>query len=97
SKHAQIAREEKDTLRARAVVFYRHELEKDLLPGEKRISLRTVCTKFEGAYRIDTGNSIGLDHNTLLQLVKGGKSKSLSDHKRLKEAVDEICRARLGN
>ncbi|KAF7326341.1 HTH CENPB-type domain-containing protein [Mycena sanguinolenta] len=126
SKHAQIAREERDTLMARAVVFYRHEVEKDLAPEKKRMSLRTVCRKFEGAYKIDTGRDVALDHNTLLRLVKGGKSKSLSNeeqgwllpeevrtviafakdvanrgfplnHKRLKEAVDEICRARLGD
>jgi len=58
--------------------------------------------------KVDTGKSIVLDHNTLLRLAKGGKSKSLSNeekgwrgfplnHKRLKEAVDEICRARLGD
>ncbi|KAJ7120323.1 hypothetical protein C8R44DRAFT_562165, partial [Mycena epipterygia] len=125
-KHAQVAREERDTLMAQAVVFYRHEKEKELRAGEKRMSLRAVCRKFEGAYKVDIGKSIILDHNTLLRLVKGGKSKSLTNeekgwllpeevttvitfakevanrgfplnHKRLKEAVDEICRARLGD
>ncbi|KAF8214710.1 hypothetical protein K438DRAFT_1749803 [Mycena galopus ATCC 62051] len=126
SRHAQIAREERDTLMARAVVFYRNEIQKDLAPGEKHLSLRAVCRKFEGAYKIDTGKDIALNHNTLLRLAKGAKSKSMSNeerswllpeevrtvitfakdvanrgfplnHKRLKEAVDEICRARLGN
>lgn len=125
TKHAQVAREEKDTLMARAVVFYRHEMEKELGPGEKRMSLRAVCRKFEVAYQVDMGKSIILDHNTLLRLVNGGKSKSLTNeekgwllpeevrtviafakevenrgfplnHKRLNEAVDEICRARPG-
>jgi hypothetical protein len=66
TKRTQVAREEKDTLMAQAVVFYRHEQEKELRPGEKRISLRAVCRKFEGAYQVDTGKSISLDHNTLL-------------------------------
>ncbi|KAJ7937494.1 hypothetical protein B0H13DRAFT_1588478, partial [Mycena leptocephala] len=126
TKHAQIARGEKDTLMAQAVVFYRHEREKELERGEKRLSLRAVCKKFEGAYQQDTGKTINLDPNTLLRLVNGGKSKSLSNeekgwllpeevmtvikyakevanrgfplnHKQLKGAVDEICRARLGD
>jgi hypothetical protein len=126
TKHAQGAREEKDTLTAWAVVFYRLEQQKVLGPGEKWMSLHSVCRKFEGAYKVDTGKSINIDHNTLLRLVKGGKSKSLSNeekgwllpeeittvivfakevanrgfplnHKRLKEAVDEICRAHLSD
>ncbi|KAJ7683502.1 hypothetical protein B0H14DRAFT_2244635, partial [Mycena olivaceomarginata] len=95
-------------------------------PGEKHMSLRAVCRKFKGAYKIDTGKDVALDHNTLLRLVKGAKSKSVSNeernwllakevqtviafakdvanhgfplnHQRLKEAVDEICRVRLGD
>ncbi|KAJ7894877.1 hypothetical protein B0H14DRAFT_2223205, partial [Mycena olivaceomarginata] len=126
TKRAQIAREERDTLMARAVVFYRHEQDKDLAPGQKRMSLRAVAKKFEGAYLIDTGKRVQLDPNTLLRHIKGGKSKSVSNeekgwllpeeveivikyskevanrgfplnHKRLKEAVDEICTARLGD
>src|SRR4051812_36928850 len=64
TKHAQGAREEKDTLTARAVVFYRLEQQKVLGAGEKRMSLRSVCRKFEGAYKVDTGKSINIDHNT---------------------------------
>ncbi|KAK6995700.1 hypothetical protein R3P38DRAFT_2567036 [Favolaschia claudopus] len=125
TKHAQISREERDTLMARAVVLYRLEQQKDLPPGEKRMSLRAACRKVEGAYQVDTGKLISLGHNTLRRLAQGGKSKSQSNedkgwllpeevetviaflielanrgfplnHKRLKEIVDEILRARLG-
>jgi hypothetical protein len=46
---------ERDTLVAWAVVFYHNKVQKDLAPGEKHMSHHTVCRKFEGAYKIDTG------------------------------------------
>ncbi|KAJ7787562.1 hypothetical protein B0H14DRAFT_2399330 [Mycena olivaceomarginata] len=79
TKHALVAHEEKDTSIAWAVVFYHYEPEKDLGAGEKRMTIHSVCKKFKGAYKMETRKSIALDHNTLLQLVNGGKSKSLSN------------------
>jgi hypothetical protein len=40
----QLAREAKDTLMARPVVLYLHERDKDLAPGQKRMSPRSVQT-----------------------------------------------------
>ncbi|KAJ7888913.1 hypothetical protein B0H14DRAFT_2229233, partial [Mycena olivaceomarginata] len=125
TKVAQITRETKDKLRARAVALYQHELQKDLQAGEKRMSLRTVCYHIEDEHRRQGGKDIRLNRQTLLRHVQGGKTLSMSNaekswllpeeadivirfatevanrgfplsHKRLKEAVDEICRARLG-
>ncbi|KAF8963851.1 hypothetical protein BDZ97DRAFT_1661083 [Flammula alnicola] len=94
--------------------------------GDKRLGLRKVCDAVEKEYFKEKKIKVSLNHNTLRNLVNGGRtmlemnrSKSwLSkeeaeevisfaveiaawghglDHQRLKEHVDEICRARYGS
>jgi hypothetical protein len=75
---------------ARAVVFYCNKVQKHLAPGEKHMSLHAVCRKFEGAHKISTGKDIALNHNPLLRLVKGAKSKSVSNEERSWLLAEEV-------
>ncbi|KIK36842.1 hypothetical protein CY34DRAFT_26219 [Suillus luteus UH-Slu-Lm8-n1] len=125
TKKAQVLREEKEKVMARAVAMYQVELAKP--SSEKKQGLRKVCMDVQKAYLKETGQVVSLNHNTLANLAKGGVRLSKFNsstkswltptetdkvleyvvemarrgfplsHKRLKEHVDEICRAQLGD
>jgi hypothetical protein len=78
----QLAREAKDTLMACAVTLYLHEQDKDLAPGQKKMSLRAVCKQIEGEYEVEKGKRVSLSHHMLLHLANGGQSKSLSNEEK---------------
>jgi len=123
TKKAQLAWEEQDRLMACAVLRYQEGQDKPA-PGRKP-GLRTICREMEKEYYIEKHRKITLNHNTLRNLVNGGRMRSKSNaekgwlrdkeakevvdyavelgewghglsHRRLKEHVDEILRARLG-
>lgn len=125
TKKAQEQRKKKDELMQKALTIYMEELEK-VKRGEKGRGAVPVCKEVMDRHRLETGESIVLVPQTLLNLVKGGKTLSQFNaekswllaeevevvisnaleltargfplsHKRMKEHVDEILRARLGN
>ncbi|KIL56474.1 hypothetical protein M378DRAFT_1034675 [Amanita muscaria Koide BX008] len=122
TKKAQLQREERDRLMARAVLCYQQGQDN---PGQgRKPSLRTVCRDLEKEYYLKKHQRITLNHNTLRNLVNGGRMRSEVNaekswlqkeevkevidytiemaewghpfsHRRLKEHVDAIVRARL--
>ncbi|KAJ7584196.1 hypothetical protein C8J56DRAFT_717705, partial [Mycena floridula] len=117
-------RQDKEQLMAQAVALY-HEDQARLGP-DKKMGLRTVCSNVAKEHFCNTGRSVSLNHNTLQNLAKGGRTLAELNgakcwllkeeieevinytieiamwghglsHLRLKEHVDEICRARLGD
>lgn len=119
----RIDREEVDGLMDRAIKMYLNEQQAQ--GSEKKMGYRKVCEKVEEDHRKETGRTVKLNHNTLANRVKGGKSLSQFNaekawltetetkvvidytlecadrgfplsHRRLKEHVDSILHARLG-
>jgi hypothetical protein len=74
TKKAQVSREERDKLMKLAVVRYQQELRKP--DGEKRDGLRTICRKVADEHYMKTKHRIPLNHNTLLNLTNGGRTKA---------------------
>ncbi|KIL55910.1 hypothetical protein M378DRAFT_188629 [Amanita muscaria Koide BX008] len=74
TKKAQVSREERDKLMKLAVIRYQQELAKP--DGEKRDGLRTICRKVADEHFLKTKHRIPLNHNTLLNLVNGGRTKA---------------------
>lgn len=71
TKQAQNISEERNLLMARAVLKYRAEQEKG--HPEKKRGLRGVCKDIEDEYFKETRRRVILNHNTLANLVKGGR------------------------
>ncbi|KAJ7125847.1 hypothetical protein C8R43DRAFT_867490, partial [Mycena crocata] len=118
-------RSEKDKWLDRALDMYHDEQARILSPKKRRKGLRKICEEAEQEYLEAKGRHIALDPSTLGRLVRGGRTKSVSNaakgwlleeevetvicyahqvasrgfplsHDRLKDCVDDICRARLG-
>lgn len=71
TKKTQLAREERDTLYARAVELYHNEQEK---PSKERMGLRKVCDEISRLHVLETGRRVDLSFVTLQRLANGGVS-----------------------
>jgi hypothetical protein len=64
--------EEADGLMDRAIELYLNE--QQVQGNEKKMGYRKVCEKVKEDHRKETGCTVKLNHNTLANRVKGGKS-----------------------
>lgn len=123
TKTAQLKHETYTELMAKAVARYQQEQDKQRTV--KKMGLRKVCAEVEKEYYKKTRKNLSLNHNTLRNLVNGGRLRAVANmekswlidceteeliryvienaemghpfsHRRLKEHVDEVCRAHLG-
>lgn len=76
----QVARKQKDNLKAQAVALHHEEQAKP--PEEKKKSLREVCQTISDNYFAKTQRRIELSHHTLSQLSKGGVTKAENNAKK---------------
>lgn len=74
TKKSQISREEHDRAMARAVAAYKAEQAKE--GSEKKRGLRAICAEVVRDWRVETGRDVKLNHVTLGNLAKGGRSLS---------------------
>ncbi|KAJ7596097.1 hypothetical protein C8J56DRAFT_711984, partial [Mycena floridula] len=84
-------REQQDRLMARAVTLYQAEQAR-IGPGRKK-GFRLICRDVEKAFFQDKGISVHLNHNTLRNLVNGGRLRSNSNAEKgwlLDEEADEV-------
>jgi hypothetical protein len=68
----RVNREEADGSMDRAIKLYLNE--QQVQGNEKKMGYRKVCEKVEEDHRKETGHTVKLNHNTLANHVKGGKS-----------------------
>jgi hypothetical protein len=68
----RIDREEVDGLMEQAIKLYLNE--QQVQGSEKKMGYCKVCEKVEEEHRKETGRRVKLNHNTLANRVKGGKS-----------------------
>ena len=77
TKTAQLKHEEHTELMAKAVARYQQE--QDTPSTVKKMGLRKVCTEVEKEHYKKTGGSVLLNHNTLRNLVNGGRLRAAAN------------------
>lgn len=77
TKKLQLARQDHDKAMIQAVQLYQQELLKK--GPERPLGFRKVCTKMEEEYFRETKREVSLNHNTLRNLVNGGRTKAESN------------------
>lgn len=82
----QHAQDEADILMEQAIELYRQEQQRT---DEKPMGLRKVCDKIEAEYRKETGHTIKLNHNTLGNRIKGGKSMRQFNSEKMWLTIEE--------
>jgi hypothetical protein len=91
TKKAQLQQEDRDHLMARAVLCYQQG--QDNLGQGRKPSLQTVCRDVEKEYYQEKHQRVSLNHNTLCNLVNGGRMRSEFNAEKSwlqKEEVNEV-------
>jgi len=89
TKKTQLQQGEHDHLMQQPMIIYKQEQDK---PG-KKAGLWTICRDLEKEFQCEKGWKITLNHNTLQNLVKGGRSRSEENAVRgwlMKEEAKEV-------
>ena len=89
TKKTQLQQGGHDHLMQQAVILYKQEQDKP----RKKAGLWTICRDLEKEFQCEKSQKITLNHNTLWNLVKGGRSRSEANAARgwlMKEEVKEV-------
>jgi hypothetical protein len=93
TKTAQLKHEEHTELMAKAVARYQQE--QDTPSAVKKMGLRKVCTEVENEHYKKTGKRVSLNHNTLRNLVNGGRLRAAANSEKgwlVDGEADELIR-----